>query len=1176
MSTNQVETGAFIGKTTTLTPHKISLLGLVRYYCESKRDEVDEEILFFLIDKISNEHRFPEPTLPELCEELIKEIPHEGIFIKDNLLKDLGVTLCSPHDLIDYMKGNNFLLYVLNYLIFISRSFVFSFTEAKRMIAPSNHMDASSKYLNKYSLLGIFVRRCHLEANKLSFNELGRLWQAFSEYKSSTEVPQLAPEDSLLSGIIEKYHKHKQVVIAKSDAENFALYVINQLRKYGGVLTSELENKIREIHKKLPEISTVYYIDYVNCMQSGEYEGALRSFYKFSNFCPPDEQNRTWYQHVLLNLVVLHAKFNHKQQALLAIAEAIHMARENNDQECLRFALSWLYRLKSSYSIGTIRIGASEQQMLDSLINKAKDSSSYSLQSLGELGNAQRLLQQGESPILVYESLLRSSALNLKGTRGSKSPSKGVYSQEKLLNASIYETYGLSGLSTLYASQVIHDSESNLEDAMTAYCQLADRHISFGNYEEAIKLLIDCKERFLGIRTAAALWVACMGKILHQRSVERGEWTNIELLETQLRAVCQDDEIMLADFNFHRALALSKSDREDEAVNTLHQLIEDSSRSRSPNQMLVANYLIKLAQIRIESDDPTSALPFVLSSLCLSERFNYQSSYFLAKIRLAQILLHFNLARKATNMIENLLPVVLSEHSLYLQSIAQFAYAQCMIACLSESEKENSNSSIRYTDIITPLEKALIGFRKLESTSEILVILQLQAYIYNLLEWSIHRNKAAKEYRRLITELEKNQRKQPEWGMYYYVRDIAPKLNDNEVDVDDVINAAEKIVIEESPGSANGRDIDMDIDMSLIENSFTNGDNMDIIGSRGILIGRRLELRRILPGPPLLFKRVHKSKMHSKVVVIGSGPAGHTAALYLSRATLEPVLYEGFLANGFAAGGQLTTTTDVENYPGFPESIRGSELMARFREQSIRFGTKIYTETVSKVDLSSRPFKYWTEDGDNNTADSIIIATGAAAKRLNLPGEESYWQKGISACAVCDGAVPIFHKKPLAVIGGGDSAAEEAMFLTKYGSHVYVIVRREKLRASKVMANRLLSNLKITVIWNHIPIEAKGDGNLLKLLILKNTQTGEEKELAVNGLFYAIGHVPATKLVEGQLELDEDKYIITQPDSTVTSVSGVFAAGDVKDKKYRQAITSAGSGCMAALECERWLSEHFE
>ncbi|KAI9282983.1 thioredoxin reductase [Umbelopsis sp. AD052] len=318
---------------------------------------------------------------------------------------------------------------------------------------------------------------------------------------------------------------------------------------------------------------------------------------------------------------------------------------------------------------------------------------------------------------------------------------------------------------------------------------------------------------------------------------------------------------------------------------------------------------------------------------------------------------------------------------------------------------------------------------------------------------------------------------------------------------------------------------------------------------------------------------------HRKVTIIGSGPAGHTAAIYLARANLEPTMFEGMMANGFAPGGQLTTTTDVENFPGFPEGVLGGELMDKLRAQSERFGTEIITETISKVDLSSRPFKLWREGNEEeseptDTSDALVFSTGASAKRMFLPGEDKYWQNGISACAVCDGAVPIFRKKPLAVIGGGDSAAEEAIYLTKYASHVYVLVRRDQLRASKVMADRLLKHPKVTVLFNTQATSTHGDGSLLNALTIKSTISGEETKLDVNGLFYAIGHEPATALVKGQIELDNEGYILTQPGSSLTSVEGFFAAGDVQDKRYRQAITSAGSGCMAALDAERWLSEH--
>lgn len=310
--------------------------------------------------------------------------------------------------------------------------------------------------------------------------------------------------------------------------------------------------------------------------------------------------------------------------------------------------------------------------------------------------------------------------------------------------------------------------------------------------------------------------------------------------------------------------------------------------------------------------------------------------------------------------------------------------------------------------------------------------------------------------------------------------------------------------------------------------------------------------------------------MAENIVIIGSGPAGHTAAIYTGRANLKPVLLEGLMAGGVAPGGQLTTTTEVENFPGFPKGIAGHEITQAFRDQSENCGTRIFTETVEEIDLSKRPFVIKTPE-QTLEAKAVIIATGATAKRMGVPGEETYWNKGMSACAVCDGALPLFRNKVLAVVGGGDSACEEANHLTKFGSKVLMLVRRDVMRASKVMQDRVLNNPKIEVLWNTELLSVHGDEKLMNSIVVKSE--GAEKSIDCNGLFYAIGHTPNVDFLKGQLESDEDGYLITKAGTTETNIEGVFACGDVQDRVYRQAITAAGTGCMAALEAERWLED---
>ena len=346
--------------------------------------------------------------------------------------------------------------------------------------------------------------------------------------------------------------------------------------------------------------------------------------------------------------------------------------------------------------------------------------------------------------------------------------------------------------------------------------------------------------------------------------------------------------------------------------------------------------------------------------------------------------------------------------------------------------------------------------------------------------------------------------------------------------------------------------------------------------------------------------------MPEKVVIIGSGPAGWAAAIYAARANLEPLVFEGAVTqenqdNGTLPLGQLALTTEVENYPGFPagelsqflrsavdpkdlqylsvheekHAVTGPELMHLMRQQARNFGTRVITDDVTEVDLSQAPYKVKSLGGEEVEAHTLIIATGARANYLGLPSEDKYKNRGVSACAVCDGALPLFRNRPLVVVGGGDSAVEEASYLTKYASVVYLVHRRDALRASKIMADRAEKNAKIEIVWNHVVEEVVGDDNQVTGVKIRSTVDESSQELEAGGMFLAIGHTPNTAFLNGQVKTNDKGYIQwTTPFRTYTSVKGVFAAGDVADDYYRQAITSAGTGCMAALDAERYLADH--
>ena len=312
---------------------------------------------------------------------------------------------------------------------------------------------------------------------------------------------------------------------------------------------------------------------------------------------------------------------------------------------------------------------------------------------------------------------------------------------------------------------------------------------------------------------------------------------------------------------------------------------------------------------------------------------------------------------------------------------------------------------------------------------------------------------------------------------------------------------------------------------------------------------------------------------HAKTIIIGSGPAGYTAAIYAARAEMSPIMF-----SGSQPGGQLTITTDVENYPGYPEGVQGPDMMEDFRKQAMRFGTELIYEEITKVDLNAQPKRLWTGGGDEYTADTVIISTGATARFLGLPSEETYMNYGVSACAVCDGY--FFREKDVVIVGAGDSAAEEALYLAKICPTVHMLIRRDEMRASRIMAARVKKHPNIKIHWNTETVEVLGEevemGKKVTGVKIINNKTKEESTLTASAFFVAIGHVPNTGIFKGQLDMEDTGYLLTKPGSSYTNIPGVFASGDAQDHVYRQAVTAAGSGCMAALDAERWLSAREE
>ncbi|KAL1915514.1 uncharacterized protein VTP21DRAFT_6638 [Calcarisporiella thermophila] len=752
-------------RTKFITPYKICLLALLQKFCSSHWEPTfAQKALYFLIHKLAANNDYQELTILELMTEL-EELGDEVVTLEEMLREKLEEIRC-PNDLYDLFSVAKNLLH------------------ADEAPAHNNrHPNEGHLLLHRRSVFGVFVRRAWLEFQKMPMEKIASLFSAFIAYRSAMFASEEANESKAISDaslleeekeggvlqeIMERYHMPSENIIARSDAEHFLDYQVSLLEKSSGIIPPrELQQKLNEIQHQIPTLFKVYYVSCLNCLRSGEVESAFENLHKFFDYCHVN-QKKTLYQYALLNLAILHSRFNHKQQALWAVREAVSIARENQDQECLSYALSWLHRLNKSRVHDESTIETSEQQMLESLVGQTKELNLLYLQSLSELTKAKQALQTGASPSEIFESLLRSTSIN---TRYSL---EGIIGTSQLLAASVWDLYGSSVLSTLYTQLQLayHPNETVPEDIAIGHCKLAYQQAMFGNYDQALSILHNASKEVAVKGFQVLPWVQCMGQILHQRALYTEELSNARAVSSTLAAACQDDELLRMDVAFRKALYLAKKGQLNESLDMIWALVKECFRHNSTTSLMSVTYLLKLAEIHMESDVPISALPLILGGLTLSERFHIHASFWLANARLAELLLQFNLPRQALETIEGIMPRVLAHGSLHLQSTVHFVHAKCILACIAE-ESQSEHAATRFSSVLPPLEYALAGFRRLNALEEMLSVLYYQARVFDHLGFSTERNQAAKQYRLLVEQRSKSRMESPLSNFYYYSNEIA-------------------------------------------------------------------------------------------------------------------------------------------------------------------------------------------------------------------------------------------------------------------------------------------------------------------------------------------------------------------------------------------------------------------